>query len=747
MCHEKTTEEFWKNVGDSGGEMVYFVKFQGYQGGPNISKLVGRHIGPRLVLGEGIMPEYLCSIMNVFNPEDALDVMNQHCSVGADIGNSIILKQRDYITRWVGSFSTVAILAILWNESSNLNEITKSRLEKMKNVKGESDHEAMNTAGLTAYSMQLAAQYSQGTISEDEYNEKQRRATIEITLSQLSIEKAKKNELIDLLVHEMGSNSVFNGSNGQALLAMFPSYVMMSADAMGSDASTQEIYDRALSYIVDILLPLYETKDEDRMSEVMYNMRYVHSIFLRIESPESREEAENLIKSYAKDAVDNEWTSDVISEKNLKEVIPSLTRIAYQQIDTQALMNSQVKHVLDLVTQESSLDDILDGAFIIAISMERQAQYLSSDLYSNPKMIEIIQMLSLNEEKAIPDEMYEIIMSDLSRGVEPILKVLRDFDDAGAYGEKLHPREILATFDLGFIKCIQLCLKHIGDGAEIQNKRERNGFYPFDHLPSSASIYLSNRMENAVKHIKDDRAEQSALAMLVSLAEVTRNIEQMEKAVQASLIITEGKVTELTSPPIPEALAAAYQEDGNMDKALHYYKLALEGVHTFIMREKTDAIVLNACLITAMTDRKAALRTAFDYSPFFSDAQLNIIPKPSRSLLIQQCEAWAEELGMTLSEARRILTESQEQLENSEVLSSNSNNTKEEKLRIKGSSATIELNTNAESPFSFKNYQCVENLNLKEKALPSETLTSEGHRPSKKSPIIGGRSCGTCVIM
>lgn len=725
---------------------MYFVKFKGYQGGPNISKLVGRHIGQRLVLGEGVMPEYLCSIMNSFNPEDASDVMNQHVSVGADVGKAIIMKQKDYITRWVGSFSKVAILAILWNESSNLNEITKSRIEKTKNMKGDSDPEAMNTDGLAAYFMQLAAKFSQGTISEDEYNTKQRRATMEITLSNLSIRKDKKEELIDLLLNEIGSNPIFHGTNGQDLISMLPSYVMMSADTVGNDASTREIYEKSLNYIVDILLPLYKRKDEDRMSEVMYNMRYVHSIFLRIESPESREEAENLIKSYAKDAVDNQWSNDIISEKNIKEVIPALTRIAFQQIDTKALMNSQVKYLLDLVAKESSLDEILDGAFIIAISMERQAQYLSSDLYANPKMMQIIQMLSIDEDKSIPEELYECLVNDISTGVDPVLNFLRDFNNVGVCGEKLHPREILATFELAFVKSIQLCLRHIGDGAQIQNKRERNGFYPFDHLPSSASMYLSKRMEEAVKHIKDDRAEQSALAMLVSLGEVTRKIEQMENAVETSLMITEGKVTELTPPPIPEALAAAYQEDGNMEKALYFYKLALEGVQTFVMREKTDAIVLNTCLIMAITDKRAALRTAFEFSPFFSETQLNIVPKPSRSLLVQQCEAWAEEIGMTLSEARQTLTEYQEQVLDSDNLLSNSNSTEEKRGRT-GRSADMESKMYEGSTSSVNNYGCVENLNTEEQELPHETSTADGHNPSKKPAIMGGRSCGTCLIM
>jgi tetratricopeptide (TPR) repeat protein len=296
-------------------------------------------------------------------------------------------------------------------------------------------------------------------------------------------------------------------------------------------------------------------------------------------------------------------------------------------------------------------------------------------------MIQIIQMLNLNEEKVIPEELFDAAINDLSKEVCAILGILRGMDNAGTRGEKLSPKEVLATFDLAFSKAIQSCLKYVGKSAQTQNKRERNGLYPFDNLPVSASIHLSRRMEEAVKYIKDDRAEQSALAMLVSLGEATQNIDQMQRAVDSSLEITEGKVTEFTPPPIPEALAAAYQVEGNLDKALTYYELALDGIRTFVMREKTDAIVLNACLIMARNDKKAALRTAFEFSPFFSDTQLNIVAKAGRSLLVQQCEVWAKELGLNLSEARQMLTKSSDETslrnKNVNIIDQTSNKTTE----------------------------------------------------------------------
>ena len=70
------------------------------------------------------------------------------------------------------------------------------------------------------------------------------------------------------------------------------------------------------------------------------------------------------------------------------------------------------------------------------------------------------------------------------------------------------------------------------------------------------------------------------------------------------------------------------------------------------MRQKTDAIVLNACLVQATFDVKEALKMAFEFSPFFSENQQYGVTGPGRNLLVQQVESWAAELGLTLEEAR-----------------------------------------------------------------------------------------------
>jgi len=136
-----------------------------------------------------------------------------------------------------------------------------------------------------------------------------------------------------------------------------------------------------IKYISDVLNPLYEKRGSDRKAAVLYNIYSSQSGFLRIRDAEDRKEATALIDKYAQDAVEQEWSDEVVTNMNTKEITPMITRLSYQQIDIKALIKSQVDCICDLSSSgKGTVDDILDGAFIIAIGLERQAVYRTSDL-------------------------------------------------------------------------------------------------------------------------------------------------------------------------------------------------------------------------------------------------------------------------------------------------------------------------------------------------------------------------------
>ena len=305
---------------------------------------------------------------------------------------------------------------------------------------------------------------------------------------------------------------------------------------------------------------------------------------------------------------------------------------------------------------------------MVALGLHRQAQHLMGNMHNMDEVMKINQMLASDDTKEIPPAKFDALITAMNEPVQPLLDKLQEMRAQGKTGISLSPQEVLSTFDLANAEILRHVFQYIGTGYQNELSRGFRGYYPRETLPPTVARYLSGIMVEAQKHIEDDRAEQPCLGMLVMLAESVGDIDQMQKAVDTSLAITEGKVTELTPYPIPEALAFCYQERGDMDKALVYYKLALEGIRTFVMRQKTDAIVLNACLVQAQLDKAAALKMAFEFSPHYSDVQQFGMVGAGRGMLVQQCEAWAEQLGYaSVDEAKSALVNVEDTAEEGEV--------------------------------------------------------------------------------
>ncbi len=604
------------------------------------------------------MPDLACKIMSTINEGASSQVMSFHQGIGLKVHADIKKKQSDFLRKWVQQIPKISILAILWNESTYLNDVNKQRQEKAKQSKGELDTSILDPTTATAYMMQIATELGQGLITEKEFYSKQRRATMQMTFSYVALPKVIKEELIEILLEASESNPFFSGVFGESILAMMPSYLMMAADVADLGSSSEDIFNKVTNFVSEVLYPLYKNRENDRLSEVMYNILYSQSVFLRITNDQDKHEANAVISRYAAKAVAEDWSDELVTDCCTKSIGPELTRIAYQQIDITALVQTMVHDLVKLSSKRSaSTDEILNGAFIIAISLQSQASFRSTEIFQYHTMTQIVQMISMNDNKNIPESVFANLELEMNEPVQPILDIVENLYKRGVKGSELSPKEVLATFALANAEAIKECLKHIGNGAQSQRKRENCGYYPIDHLPVAAAAYLSKSMVESAKYIKDDRAEQPSLAILVSLAETSGDVKQAQKAVDQSLAITEGKVTELTPVGIPEALAAMYQEKGDMKKSLYYYKLALDGIRTFILRQKTDAIVLNAVLVQAQFDKKEALKMAFNYSPFFSDTQPSAMVGPGRKLLVQQCEQWAKELSLSLEDARgKLLT-------------------------------------------------------------------------------------------
>ena len=658
-------QEFWDGVGRVGGESIYFMKLKGSKGGPLLSKLVGRHVGDRLVIGEGTLPETAINIWERFDSDTAEKLMQFHHQASA-MGSgqeSIQAKQREYIKFWVHQIPKASLLAILWHESVYLNEGTNTRLEKTRKRRMKKDptdsFSAAATDGVTAYLIDLSTKFAQGIITNEVYLDKQKKATIELSLAPLILSKRKKDKTIKLCAEACKRNKLLKGSHDYQML--LPSYILSVADAADESVTPIEYINEAIQYIAEVLEPLRKEKETgDEKSAILYELYHTQANLLRIPEQE-REGIHSLFQNFADEAISKKWSEEERRNRTMEQITPVVTRIAFHQIDTQAIVASMVEYIMKLNENGSELEDIVEGAHVLALSLHKQAVYSVNDLFKLDGMQKVLQMFSIDVNKKIPDTQYEDVEKKLNETVEPLLNLLKEMKKRRNLNLYITPDEVLSTFDIANAEILRLFLKNSSTLVQDERRRESCGYYPRDSLPPSVATYLSRKVQKASKHIRDRRTKQSCLGLLCVLGESSNNLKQIQAAVDKSILLTEGKVTETTPYPIPEALAAQYQERGDFKSALYYYNLALDGIRTFVPRQKTDSIVLNACLVQAQFDVKEALKIAFEYSPFFSEVQQYSIVGPARSILVQQCLAWTNELGLTIDEALAMVMNTNEE--------------------------------------------------------------------------------------
>lgn len=747
----KHYQEFWDAVGRKGGENIYFMRLKGSTGGPLLSNLIGRHVGERLIIGEGTLPETAISIWERFDSYNAKRILKSYNNSISSDTESAHEKQQEFIKFWVHQIPTASLLAIVWNESIYSNESTTLRHEKMRERRmltdGPTIMSAATTDGVTSYLMDLSAKFAQGIITNEVYMEKQRFATIELSLAPLSIPRRKKEKLIKLCADAFRKHPLLIGSHDYQ--AMMPSYLLSIADVADDTITPVEYINEAVDYIVDVLEPLSVKKKHHDESAILYSLYHKQANILRIPEDE-REEIHELFEKFAHDAVSNEWTDEDIATFTQDIIIPAVNRIAFHQVDSLSIIESMVNNTVEMDEQGASVDEVLQSAHILALSLHKHATHSIKDLYKLDCVQELLQIFSLDVNKKVPDVKFEDVETKINESIQPVLDLLKVISKRRKHNNlDLTPEEVFSTFELASAEILRLFMTASTSLRNDERRRESCGYYPRDSLPPTVATYLSRKVIKASKSIEDPRVIQSTLGMLCVLGESSNNLKQMKNAVDKSIVLTDGRVTETSPYPIPEALAAQYQERGDYESALEYYKIAAEGIRTYVPREKTDAIVLNACLVQAKFDSKEALKMAFEFSPYFNDVQQYGVTGPGRSILVQQCNVWAEDLGFSLDDAKnRLMNVSEEEESVSDSPEDDSVIDGQPTLEKSDTDSTDDGSDGAHKTKHVTIEEPPEVKKKRRKKKVKKSTVTQGLGSSKsKEAVKGDKSCEKCTIM
>eukprot|EP00301_Raphidiophrys_heterophryoidea_P000382 c10192_g1_i1.p1 GENE.c10192_g1_i1~~c10192_g1_i1.p1 ORF type:complete len:1577 (+),score=392.16 c10192_g1_i1:42-4733(+) len=649
-------QAFWAQAGEEGGKNVYWLTLKGMRGGPDLRKILGTHIGSRLQIGASLLPEFLAMLVGKYNSEEGESIIQFQKDIDVDKENQLIAtKRQEFLVNWVGGLPKAPLLTLLWMEASRLNVTTQERLRRQKEhrkVDGDTESATPDTAAMTAFYTKLAGDMAAGLMTMDEYMETIQLTTLDMTFAHVVLPKTKKDELKRLFLRLSKSEPLFTTDpDAQTFKATVPSFLMSVAEGAPDTSTSQELMDSAMDHMRFIAT----FPKTDRRSLVLRETYLYQAMFLRC-SADDKEYLRKLFSDFADRAVQENYDDDRVREGRTKEVQPTVLRLAYGMIDSSSIVQSQLRLILEAHSQ-NRIDEFLEGSMLLALGLQRQSMYRISDFMTYSSYSKrIASILGINANAEIDEVVFREVEQEFTGELGQLLDLLKDGANKNISFGSLTAQEVLAAFEIAASYLWLDSTKYLGNRYTEQQQRERHGFYPHDALPPSVVKFLTPRVKAATTVIRDDRISQASLALLAILGDSTGDISVMEHATLESLKLTQGKVVELTPYPIPEALAVAYQEQGDLVNSLHYFEKALDGIKTCVIRQKTDAIVLQACLVQSTFSIEAALRWAFTFSPHFSTVQQIAGVGPGREILVQQALKWAQDLGYnSLTEAEDAL--------------------------------------------------------------------------------------------
>jgi len=649
-------QAFLEAVGENGGPPIFWLKRKGETGGPDLQRLVVQHVGKRLVVGQGMLPDFGVSVLKKFDGGAAATVEENHAKVAKN-EKEIIKKmedsRRNFVKKWTSELPLASVLTLVMIESINLNENAQKRQQKINSAAKEGGASSVqHSNAMTVYFTTLAADLASGKITQEEYTEQLELAQLDMTMQHIYVPKVVKDHLKKEYARCLKEEPLFtteeNPSNLQELKGMVTPLMRNASEAVDVDGSSEKAAKASAKKIMDLVIDFLKTRIKANMdpSDPVKTARktvFLYNSIVVGGSKEVRDRVEPKLVALADLSVKEGWSDDKLSEENGK-MIEHVVREVYGMVDSTEVLATQLEFANGLKSDVA----FVEAGIAIASGLSRLAAFRTNDLgrikqYQN----EILTPLYGDADREIDDAVfYEI---------EKKLEERYPAKEWSAFLKRASKKsELMACVEVSRMVIWAASLIYVGPGYFEQIARANNGFYSFTKIPTAPREWLKKRGEKALKQIKDRRFMQPLLGVLSMVYESEGDIKRLQSVTERSLDLSEGKVTETTPVGIPEGLAALYQDAGDLEKATQYWELALEGVATSIRRSKADEIVLNACLCIAATkSTKEALIAAFNFSPLYAGTQASMLAGPGRPLLVQQASAWAKDLGLSSVEDAR----------------------------------------------------------------------------------------------
>lgn len=563
-----------------------------------------------------------------------------------------------FLKSWVAGLPEVPVLAVLLIEAATLNKTAQERMKRTKE-NAKTAEEMGDTNEMSAFFLQLSMDLSAGKITQQEYDEQLEGATLDITFVHLQLPKPTK-QAVKVLVQQATKTEPFflEGCSAAALKGMLPSLVLAAGEGAPYDATAEYVVGRAVEYIRNEIVPLQA--EEDRRSRLLCDTMMYCSAVLKCRSKREEGRVKHMMQEFVDNGLKEEWDDEKFGTERYNTLQKNIDRTVTGYVDTGNVVDLQVEATLRSYKASKDVDSLLRDALSLALGLLRIVPSRTSELWDCKKLTDVsAKFFDESQKDQISTAEFWAVEAELAlpkklAGVKAALEAVKKKEKQRAPACS----DALAALDLASSRLWLEVFPYMGQAYQLTQAREHKGYYPRANWPAPCVAFAKERLFRYVdpEAVTDERVLQPLLAGMAVVGEASEDFDLMRTACERSLALTEGKVTELTPAPIPECLAAAYEAKGEYGEAIAWFAKALDGLRTSVVRQKADAIVLNACLVQATADPHKALVWALTASPLFGGAQHFSLPGPARPLLAQQCEAWAGELGYaSLAEAETAL--------------------------------------------------------------------------------------------
>ncbi len=287
---------------------------------------------------------------------------------------------------------------------------------------------------------------------------------------------------------------------------------------------------------------------------------------------------------------------------------------------------------------EISAGKITPAAFSEAMS---ESQQKMMNFYAKP-LTEPIEMVVKGSRPPIPRRVLENFDAEIKNFFKGVLATIKQYQD-----HDITFANVLLHLYMLKLWCSSCMGLDTLTGTQMQNDMNA-GKYPL--FTCNADIYTFLKEEYFPLIEKGfiglpARFGQQLCENVVTLAQLGGDIELCKRATLRSLEYSEGIVTDATPENIPGIYAQMLENRGDMETALKYYEIALDGIRNATPPTYSDVIVYRSSLLTAKKGNlKGALRIIGLFHPNFGGREA-IYKANARAYAIGLAERLSKQLG------------------------------------------------------------------------------------------------------